>query len=41
MGKSYYHLANPKIIKAFDIIKEILYEKLSADSKMMARVNKI
>ena len=30
----YYSLANPKIIKAFDIIREILSERLSENNKL-------
>lgn len=30
----YYSLANPKIIKAFDIIRQILIERLSANEKL-------
>lgn len=30
----YYSLANPKIIKAFDIIREMLLEKLAKDIKL-------
>ena len=34
-GKNiYYKLANPKIIKAFDIIKEVLADKLKRNSKI-------
>ncbi len=35
-GKNiYYRLANPKIIKAFDIIREVLIEKLKKNSKLI------
>ena len=35
-GKNiYYQLTNPKIIKAFDIIKEVLAEKLKKNGKMV------
>ncbi len=35
-GKNvYYKLTNPKIIKAFDIIKEILIEKLKENGKIV------
>ena len=35
-GKNiYYKLTNPKIIKAFDIIKEVLAEKLKKNGKMV------
>lgn len=33
----YYTLANKKIIKAFDIIREVLVEKLKSDGKMVKR----
>ena len=32
--KIYYSLANPKIVKAFDIIREILLEKLAQTEKL-------
>lgn len=35
-GKNiYYRLTNPKIIKAFDIIKEILTEKLKKNNSLL------
>ena len=35
-GKNiYYKLTNPKIIKAFDIIREVLAEKLKKNGKMV------
>jgi len=35
-GKNiYYRLTNPKIIKAFDIIRDILAEKLKKNGKMV------
>ena len=35
-GKNiYYKLSNPKIIKAFDIIREILSERLEMDRKLL------
>ena len=35
-GKNiYYKLLNPKIIKAFDIIREVLAEKLKSDGKLI------
>ena len=35
-GKNiYYRLTNPKIIKAFDIIREVLAEKLKKDGKII------
>ncbi len=35
-GKNiYYHLTNPKIILAFDIIREVLAEKLAKNGKMV------
>lgn len=36
----YYSLANPKIIKAFDIIRQILIERLSADEKLAKTASK-
>ncbi|MFA5860704.1 MAG: metalloregulator ArsR/SmtB family transcription factor [Candidatus Thermoplasmatota archaeon] len=30
----YYHLTNPKVLKAFDIIREVLYESLAANSRL-------
>ncbi len=36
IGKNiYYKLSNPKIIKAFDIIREVLSEKLETDRKSL------
>ena len=38
-GKNiYYKLVNPKIIKAFDIIREILAERLKKDGKIVRGV---
>jgi|SRR3989344_1436048 len=38
-GKNiYYKLMNPKIIKAFDIIREILSEKLKKNRKIVRRL---
>ena len=35
-GKNiYYRLSNPKIVKAFDIIREILSERLEMDRKFL------
>lgn len=35
-GKNiYYKLTNPKIIKAFDIIREVLAERLKEDSRIV------
>src|SRR3990167_8197086 len=35
-GKNiYYKLSNPKIIKAFDIIREVLAEKIKKNGKMV------
>jgi ArsR family transcriptional regulator len=31
----YYSLSNPKIIKAFDIIREMLLERLTANDKLI------
>ena len=36
----YYSLANPKIIKAFDIIRQILIERLSANEKLAKTAGK-
>ena len=38
-GKNiYYKLTNPKIIKAFDIIREILAEKLKENEKIVKKL---
>jgi len=38
-GKNiYYKLTNPKIIKAFDIIKEVLSERLRKNSKIIEQL---
>ena len=34
----YYKLSNPKIIKAFDIIKEVLTERLEINRKILEEV---
>ena len=40
-GKTiYYSLSNPKIIKAFDIMREMLFEKMSKDGKFFQRISK-
>ena len=36
----YYSLSDPKIIKAFDIIREILFEKMSKDGRFFQRISK-
>ncbi|OGX14197.1 MAG: transcriptional regulator [Omnitrophica bacterium RIFOXYB12_FULL_50_7] len=36
----YYSLANPKILKAFDIIREMLLEKLAEGGRFMEQVNR-
>lgn len=36
----YYSLSNPKIIKAFDIIREMLLEKMSKDGRFFQRIVK-
>ena len=37
-GKNiYYKLRNPRIIKAFDIIKEVLSERLEKEKKLVGR----
>ena len=38
-GKNiYYRLSNPKIIKAFDIIREVLIERIERSKKIMQEV---
>ena len=38
-GKNiYYKLSNPKIVKAFDIIREVLAEKLKENGKIVKRM---
>jgi len=37
----YYSLGNPKIIKAFDIIREMLLEKLAQTEKLSQDIRKI
>ena len=38
-GKNiYYKLTNPKIVKAFDIIREVLAEKLKKNGKIVERL---
>lgn len=40
-GKTiYYSLANPKIIKAFDIIREMLWERLDENDKLIKGIRK-
>lgn len=40
-GKNiYYHLVNPKIIKAFDIIREVLAEKMKREGKTAIRMRR-
>mgnify|MGYP001577186750 CR=1 FL=1 len=40
-GKTvYYSLANPKIIKAFDIIREMLLERLAENDKLIKGIRK-
>lgn len=34
----YYRLANPKVIKAFDLMREVLYEQLAKDEKLAKRL---
>ena len=37
-GKNiYYRITNPKIIKAFGIIKEVLSEKLKMDKRLLMK----
>ncbi|MDP2899053.1 MAG: metalloregulator ArsR/SmtB family transcription factor [bacterium] len=37
----YYSLANPKIIRAFDIMREILLEKLAQTEKLSRDLHKV
>lgn len=37
----YYSLANPKIIKAFNIIREMLLERLSQTEKLSKELHKV
>lgn len=37
----YYSLANPKIIKAFDIIREMLLERLAQTEKLSQDLHKV
>lgn len=37
----YYSLTNPKIIKAFDIIREMLLEKLAQGERLSKKVRRI
>lgn len=40
-GKTiYYSLSNPKIIKAFDIIREMLWERLAENDKLIKDIRK-
>jgi len=36
----YYKVANPKMIKACDILREVLFEQLSEDEKLVRRMGK-
>lgn len=36
----YYRLANPKILKAFDILKEILFEQLKQEQELVKSFTK-
>jgi len=31
----YYHLANPKMLKAFDILREVLFEQLEREGELV------
>lgn len=31
----YYHLANPKMLKAFDTLREVLFEQIEADGTLL------
>ncbi|MEK6589781.1 MAG: metalloregulator ArsR/SmtB family transcription factor [Nitrospinota bacterium] len=34
----YYSLANPKVIKAFDIMREVLFEQLSRNERLIKKI---
>ena len=36
----YYKITNPKMIKACDILREVLFEQLSEDEKLVRRMDK-
>lgn len=36
----YYKLANPKMLKAFDILREILFERISQERVLIQRAKK-
>ena len=36
----YYRLANPKMLKAFDILREILFERISKEGALIQRAKK-
>ena len=38
--KIYYHIANPKVVKACDIMREVLLEQLSDGQKFAEKVKK-
>jgi ArsR family transcriptional regulator len=35
----YYKIANPKILQAFDLMREVLLEKLSENEKLAKRMS--
>ena len=37
----YYQLSNPKMLKAFDILREILFEQLESEQKLMNRLKTV
>jgi ArsR family transcriptional regulator len=36
----YYRLANPKMLKAFDMLREILFERISREGTLIQRARK-
>jgi len=36
----YYRLANPKMLKAFDILREILFERISREESLIREIRK-
>lgn len=39
-ARSFYRLANPKILKAFDIMREVLHDRLASTQKMAKALSK-
>jgi ArsR family transcriptional regulator len=37
----YYRLANPRMVKAFDLIREILFEQLERESNLMRHMKRM